>query len=109
MFCRVMYLPSQAEAVFGAIRRANWLKGLDRESFIRRMAYHFSELNALHPFREGNGRAQREFVRELALYNGYAVDFIKAEPDEMLNASVDSFLCKYDKMEVLFDKCLRKL
>lgn len=109
MFCRVMYLPSQAEAVFGAIRRENWLKGLDRESFIRRMAYHFSELNALHPFREGNGRAQREFVRELALYNGYAVDFIKAEPDEMLNASVDSFLCKYDKMEVLFDKCLRKL
>ena len=109
MFCRVMYLPSQAEAVFGAIRRENWLKGLDHESFVKRIAYHFSELNALHPFREGNGRAQREFIRELALYNDYAVDFVKAAQDEMFNASVDSFLCKYDKMEALFDKCLRKL
>ena len=109
MFCRVMYLPSQADVVFGAIRRENRLKDLDRKTFVNRMAYHFSELNALHPFREGNGRSQREFIRELALYNGYAIDFTKAERDEMFNASVDSFLCKYDKMETLFDKCLRKL
>ena len=109
MFCRVMYLPSQSEVIFSAIQRENWLRGLDRDSFAKRIAYYCSELNALHPFREGNGRTQREFIRELALYNGYAVDYFKAEPDEMFNASVDSFLCKYDKMEALFDKCLRKM
>lgn len=109
MFCRVMYLPSQSEVIFSAIQRENWLRGLDRDSFAKRIAYYCSELNALHPFREGNGRTQREFIRELALYNGYAVDYFKAKPDEMFNASVDSFLCKYDKMEALFDKCLRKM
>ena len=109
MFCRAMYLPSQSEVVFGALRRENCLKGLDHVRFVERMAYHFSELNALHPFREGNGRTQREFMRELALYNGYAIDYAKAEQDEMFEASVESFLCKYDKMTALFGKCLRKL
>jgi len=109
LFCRVEYLPSQAETVFGAVRGDNYLKDMDRETFVKRMAFHFSELNALHPFREGNGRTQREFIRELALYNGYAVDFHKAGQDEMFNASVDSFLCRYEKMEMLFDRCLRKI
>lgn len=109
MFCRVEYLSSQAGTVFGAIGHENYLQGLEYDMFVKRLAYHFSEINALHPFREGNGRTQREFIRELALYNGYAIDFSKAAPDEMFNASVDSFLCRYEKMEVLFDQCLRKL
>ncbi len=37
MFCRVLYLPAQAEVVFSAIQRENLLKGLDRESFVKRM------------------------------------------------------------------------
>lgn len=38
------------------------------------MAYKLAEIldnvNFLHPFREGNGRAQREFIRLLALEKG---------------------------------------
>ncbi len=109
MFCNVMFLEDQAAQIFGAIRKDNYLKNLDRGDFARRLAFHFSEINALHPFREGNGRTQRQFIRELALYNHYALDFSKATGDEMLAASVDSFLCKYEKMEALFDKCLRKI
>lgn len=30
-------------------------------------------VNHMHPFREGNGRAQREFVRSLALEKGYSL------------------------------------
>ncbi len=109
MFCRVDYLRNQADEVFSRIQRDQYLTGLDRSAFVRRLAYHYSEINALHPFREGNGRAQREFIRELALYNNYAIDFRLITPDEMLAASVDSFLCRYDKIEALFDKALRKI
>lgn len=109
MFCNVMYLNDQANVVFGAIRKDNYLEGLDYDAFVSRLAFHFSEINALHPFRDGNGRSQREFIRELALYNHYAIDFSKANEKEMLDASIDSFLCKYGKMEALFDKCLRKI
>jgi cell filamentation protein len=31
-------------------------------------------VNYLHPFREGNGRTQREFIRSLALQKGYTID-----------------------------------
>ena len=109
MFCRAMFLENQADVVFNGIRNDGYLEGLDYDQFVKRLAYHFSEINALHPFREGNGRSQREFIRELALYNHYAIDFSNATGKEMLDASVDAFLCKYERMEALFDECLRKL
>ena len=43
--------------------------------FLQRTAYYFAELNYIHPFREGNGRATREFMRLLFLLNGYEVDW----------------------------------
>ena len=41
-------------------------------AFHRRM---FGEVNAVHPFREGNGRTQRAFFRQLGLQAGWRVDF----------------------------------
>lgn len=34
--------------------------------FSMRAAYYIFELNMIHPFREGNGRSIREFIRQLA-------------------------------------------
>jgi cell filamentation protein len=45
----------------------------------------------LHPFREGNGRAQREFIRELALEAGFEVSWDLVTQDEMFTASVANF------------------
>ena len=109
LFCRAEHLRSQADIIFGSIQRDQYLKGMDRSTLVKRLSYHFSEINTLHPFREGNGRSQREFIRELALYNHYAIDFSMITPEEMLAASVESFLCRYEKMESVFDKCLRKV
>lgn len=107
-FCKAMLPQDQAEAIFEAIKKEHYLEGLSSEAFAARLAYHFSEINALHPFREGNGRAQREFIRELALHNHYAIDFRRTSEKEMLDASIESFMCRYDQMEALFRKCLRK-
>lgn len=109
MFCNVIFLKEQAKVIFGAIRKDNYLADMEQAEFVRRLAYHFSEINALHPFREGNGRTQREFIRELALYNHYTIDFGLSSSEEMLSASADSFLCSYGKMEALFEKCLKKI
>lgn len=64
---------SQAEELFNHLKNDNYLHDLDRPTFAKKLAYYFSEINALHPFREGNGRSQREFVRVLALSNHYKV------------------------------------
>ncbi|MCM1200215.1 MAG: Fic family protein, partial [Bacteroides fragilis] len=102
------FLSGQAEEIFGKLKAEDYLHGLDEENFSVRLAYYFSEINALHPFREGNGRSQREFIRCLALHNGYVINFVNAGKDEMLEASGESFLCAYGAMERLFRKCLRK-
>ena len=59
--------------------------------FGARTAYYLGELNAIHPFREGNGRTQREFIRQLALRHGYAMDWSRVTRDEMIDASRLSF------------------
>ena len=108
MFCNVRFLSSQAAEIFGKLKEEDYLQGLEEDDFIRQLAYYFSEINALHPFREGNGRSQRQFIRCLALHNGYVVNFANASKEEMMKASEDSFLCNYRAMEQLFKKCIRR-
>ncbi|MCD7882341.1 MAG: Fic family protein [Lachnospiraceae bacterium] len=108
MFCNVKFIESQAEIIFENLKKENYLVGLEKEIFIKRLAYYFAEINALHPFREGNGRSQREFIRSLALHNGYVISFANISGEDMINASKKSFLCDYEEMERIFAMCVQK-
>ncbi|BDC50868.1 hypothetical protein F183_A31840 [Bryobacterales bacterium F-183] len=59
---------------------------------MRRLAHYFGEVNAIHPFREGNGRTQREFFGELALVQGYRLDWTLISQAEMVAASRESMV-----------------
>ena len=63
----------------------------DKRNFITALTKHYADMNALHPFREENGRAQREFVRELCMECGYVLDLTETTHQEMLDASIASF------------------
>lgn len=65
MFCNVKFILSQADEIFGKLQADQYLEGLSKGVFVKKLAFYFSEINALHPFREGNGRTQREFIRSL--------------------------------------------
>lgn len=108
MFCNVRFIPEQAEEIFSKLKKEKYLAGLEEDVLIRKLAYYFSEINALHPFREGNGCSQREFIRSLALKNGYVIHFDRISESEMVLASQKSFLCDYSDMEKLFSKCITK-
>jgi cell filamentation protein len=60
-------------------------------SACKRAAYYLGEINALHPFREGNGRAQREFINHLAYKNGYFIEWKNISQADMIQASIESF------------------
>lgn len=107
MFCKVQFIESQANEIFKQLKEDNYLASFQKDVFIQKCAYYFSEINALHPFREGNGRTQREFIRELAIQQGYTVHFAGITAEEMLESSLDSFVCKYGKMEALIKKVLQ--
>jgi cell filamentation protein len=67
------------------------LRGTDPVSFARRAGFYLGEINAVHPFREGNGRTQREFIREMGVQAGFIVDWSRITRDEMMAASRESF------------------
>lgn len=49
-----------------------------------------SEFNMLHPFREGNGRTIRIFIREFALSKGVNWEYEKMEREAYLQAMIQS-------------------
>lgn len=73
------------------LAREKHLAELPLAAFCRRGAYYFGELNAIHPFREGNGRSQREFIRQLARRNGFRVRWSQVDRPQMTAASRLSF------------------
>jgi cell filamentation protein len=91
-FAAPAHIVQEADRLFGELRRADHLLGLPRETFVDRLAYFLGEVNALHPFREGNGRAQRELFRQVALYAGWTLDFDAMDPDENIEASIEATL-----------------
>ena len=78
-FCRCDAIEGESRRVFGAIADDNYLVGLRRESFIIRLAELWGEVNALHPFREGNTRTQRVFFQQLALVAGWPIDWARID------------------------------
>ena len=91
MFCYVQNINSYAESIFRKYFPSCYEERKKRESFIEVFADNYADLNALHPFREGNGRSQREFARELCLVCGYVFDLSVTTHDEMLEASIIAF------------------
>jgi len=58
------------------------LKGLEREAFVKRLAFHYERINYVHPFREGNGRTQRVFWNRVALEAGWELDWRPVHGEE---------------------------
>jgi len=51
------------------------LAGLKRRTFVRGLASFYGDINAIHPFREGNGRTQRAFLRQVAAAASWRIDW----------------------------------
>ncbi len=78
-FANVRFIESAAHDIFNKLAGENWLKGLDASSLSKRLAHYLSEINALHPFREGNGRVQRIFISQLSQSAGYQLNYSDLE------------------------------
>ena len=85
-FANVRFIESAASDIFNKLARENWLRGLDADTLSKRLAHYLSEINALHPFREGNGRVQRIFISQLSQSAGYQLDYSDLEQEQIYRA-----------------------
>ena len=91
MFCYPENIESEAKKLFLQLKQGNFLKDLSSEEFASKSAHFLSELNAVHAFREGNGRTQMSFFLLLAEQAGHSIDLERFDPDAFLNAMITSF------------------
>jgi cell filamentation protein len=78
-----------ADYAFKQLSREGNLKWLPMENFCERAAHHFSEFNHIHPFREGNGRAQRVLFDVIAQNAGYRFNWSKLDRDRFIAAVIE--------------------
>jgi cell filamentation protein len=83
-----MFIERVLTSLFGELKSESYLHGTDAASFVKRAAYYLGEINATHPFREGNGRSQREFLRQLAVQAGRRFSWVDLDEQANTEASI---------------------
>ena len=106
-FAEWEYIEDELKKLLDKLKEENYLQNLDRDTFIKRLSYYMAELNVLHPFREGNGRTIREFIRQLAYKNEYVLNLKNINPKEMLHACIRSVV-DTTQLENIISECLER-
>jgi cell filamentation protein len=106
----VFALPAHIEAylsgVFAELAGEDHLRGLARGAFLERITHYHAELNAAHPFREGNGRTQRAFLGQLARDAGYTLAWQRLERVRNIEAARASHRGENSLLLELLDELL---
>ena len=107
MFYPPNLIDRELDKVFAKIKEKNMLKETDREKVFDNLAYVMAELNIIHPFREGNGRSIREFIRLMAKRIGYDLNWGNVDKEELLEASILS-VDNYKMLIGILKNCTNK-
>jgi cell filamentation protein, protein adenylyltransferase len=90
-FCYPEHIDREMKRLFAGLKNHEFLRGLDATTFAEQAAHFLAELNAIHPFREGNGRAQLTFLKVLAEQARRPLALERLDPAAILDAMVKSF------------------
>ena len=91
MFCYPEHIDAEMRRLFERLGREKFLRRLSRRDFAKRPAQMLAELNAIHPFREGNGRTQLSYLTLIAAQAGHPLALERMNPPVMLTAMIASF------------------
>lgn len=90
-FCYPEHIDREMRLLFAGLSEQKHFVGLDAAAFAEKAAHFLAELNAIHPFREGNGRTQLSFLTVLAERAGHPLHLERLNPKAMLSATIASF------------------
>ena len=99
-------IQSQAGLIFERLRNCNYFKDLPHDEFVDEIADFYCVTNALHPFREGNGRTQRVFLTQLIRNAGYEINIADMDTDLLMIATIQSAQGVTDLLKQIFDESI---
>ncbi len=105
-FCHCDRIEPEAKKLFAQLARANWYSDLERDELVAVTAEFYGDLNVLHPFRDGNGRAQRLLFEHLIIHCGYEISWAGLDRDEWIQANIAAYYCDYDPLIEIFMQCI---
>jgi cell filamentation protein len=88
------------------LEKANFLQGLSGDAFAKAAGVIMGDVNYVHPFREGNGRTQLQYLEQLAAQARHKVHLARIDPDRWLHASRASHQGDYGPMAAEIGRCL---
>ena len=91
VFCYPENIAGQMDRLFRQVSAHNRLRELAEQDVQMAATTFLAELNAIHPFREGNGRTQLLFLAALAAGAGRPLDLERLRPEAFLAAMIASF------------------
>ncbi|HGN1344226.1 TPA: Fic/DOC family protein [Pseudomonas aeruginosa] len=92
----------ESEKVFSEIANIVIQDDVDKHTLCNQLAIVYCELNMIHPFREGNGRAQRILFEFIIACVGYQIDWSLVSSEKWLSANIAGVICNYQPMEEIF-------
>lgn len=105
-FANVRRIVPEADKLFRALAREGHLVGLPRAEFLARLAHYYSELNVIHPFRDGNGRTQRLLFEIIGINAGFELRWAPIWRSEWEAANIAAYNCQLHPLIVLLDRAL---
>ncbi|WP_348626661.1 Fic family protein [Mesorhizobium sp. WSM1293] len=102
-FCYPEHIATEMARVFRELGNPDRLAHLDGTSFAKHLAHIVAEINAVHPFREGNGRTQLTFLAMLAEHAGLTFNDDILERDRVIQAMIDSFSGSEASLQALIE------
>lgn len=105
-FCKSEFIEDNLGKILKELKNDGYLRGISAEEFAGKAAYYMAEINMIHPFREGNGRSIREFMRQLASYSGHIINWSLIDKEILLNATIAAVYKDYGQLSACVFKVI---
>lgn len=107
-FCVSHRILPEAKNIFNSLAHEGNLECYSRVDLVKKAAELYGEINILHPFREGNGRAQRILFEHIIVNAGFEITWESITAKEWIDANITSVHCNYSLLEALFERSIGK-
>ena len=106
MFCR--YIQTGMADIHRRVVKTDYFSGLSLTDFAAGAGEIMGDINYVHPFREGNGRTQLLYLKQLSIIAGHRLELRHIDPSAWINASKNAHRADYGPMAAAICAALQR-